>query len=90
MKLNGVMLEPHWYDPKSNMAKADQFGKKGGYRVHPAGEGHNASERAVFYRSLEDVADHLKGCPDWGLRFKTPAGPASIFYAGILIDGVPR
>lgn len=90
LDLDGVTLEPHWYDRKSDMTKADRFGKKGGYRVHPPGEGHNASENAVFYRSLEDVADHLKACPDWGLRFKTPTGHANIFYEGILIDGVPR
>ncbi|WP_323034874.1 hypothetical protein [Pararhodobacter sp.] len=86
----GVTLEPHWYAPDDVRTKVDRFGKRGGYRVHPAGDGHNESGSAVFYRSLEDVAQHLIACPDWGLRFKTPAGLASIFYDDILIDGKPR
>lgn len=88
--LNGILMEPHWYDPDEKATKVDRFGKRGGFRVHPAGEGHNESGNAVFYRSLEDVAQHLKACPDWGLRFKTPAGPANIYFDDIVIDGKPR
>lgn len=58
--------------------------------MNPAGDGHNASENPVFYRSLEDVAQHLIACSDWGLRFKTPAGAANIFYNDSIIDGKPR
>jgi hypothetical protein len=86
----GVTLEPHWYAPGDARTKVDRFGKRGGYRVHPAGDGHNESENAVFYQSLEDVAQHLLACPDWGLRFKTPAGAANIFYDDIIVDGKPR
>ncbi|NRP51504.1 hypothetical protein XMM354_003303 [Aliiroseovarius sp. xm-m-354] len=87
---NGIILEPHWYDPKIKSTKADRFGKRGGYRVHPPGDGHNESGNAVFYRSLEDVAEYLIACPEWGLRFKVPSGPANIFNEDILIDGKPR
>jgi hypothetical protein len=90
VSVNGLMLEPHWYDPNDRKVKMDRFRKRGGYRVHPSGSGHNDSEKAVFYRSLEDIAAHLVANPDWGLRFTTADGSASIFYNKIAIDGVPR
>jgi len=86
----GITLDPHWYDPDDATTKVDRFGKRGGYRVHPSGDGHNVSSNAVFYRSLKDVAQHLIACPDWGLRFNTPTGAANIFYDNINIDGKPR
>lgn len=90
VSLDGIALAPHWYDPDSKKTKADRFGKRGGYRVHPSGEGHNKSENAVFYRCLVDVAEHLIANPDWGLRFTTPDGAANIFYDDITIEGKLR
>lgn len=88
--VGGVSLEPHWYKEDAKGLKPDRYGKRGGYRVHPSGDGHNESRRSIFYKSLEDVAQHLKSNPDWGLRFMTPAGKPNIFYENILIDGLPR
>ena len=85
-----VELAPHWYDPHDGNVKEDRFGKKGGYRVHPSGPGGNQSDNAVFYRSLDDIAEHLRARPDWGLRFTTPSGSADIFYDNIMINGKPR
>ena len=87
---NGTLLEPRWYNPEEKGLKVDRYGKIGGYRVHPSGPGHNKSENALFYKSLDDVAQLLLANPDWGLRFVTLDGDANIFYDGITINGVPR
>ncbi|MFG6515889.1 hypothetical protein ACGYLX_00390 [Sulfitobacter sp. 1A13496] len=88
--VGGLRLEPHWYEENARGLKPDCFGKRGGYRLHPSGDGHNKSVNSIFYKSLDDVAQHLRSNPDWGLRFKTSAGKSNIFYDGILVDGLPR
>ncbi|WPZ13003.1 hypothetical protein T8J41_12535 [Nitratireductor rhodophyticola] len=90
VEVDGVELKPHWYDADAKGLKRDRFGKLGGYRLHPSGDGHNKSELAIFYKSLEDVAQHLVANRDWGLRFTTVSGPSNIFYNEIRINGVLR
>lgn len=83
---NGVTLKPHWYGPA---AKPDRFGKRGGYRVTPPGKEHNFSAQGVYYKTLKEVAQHLRENPDWGLRF-TVGTTGNTFVKGIMIDGELR
>lgn len=83
----GHKLEPHLY---TSRAEPDRYGKRGGFRVTPPGDGHNESRNGVYYRSIEDVAEHLLANPDWGVRMRLPNGQTNIFVSDIVINGVPR
>lgn len=83
----GLEVEPHFY---GDSADADRFGKRGGYRVTPPGDKHNLSSENLYYRSLEDVAQHLIANPDRGVRMRLPNGQTSIFSSSIRVNGVPR
>jgi hypothetical protein len=81
-------LTPHYF-PRGGQTKPDRFGKLEGYRVSPSGAGHNKSASGLYYRSMDDVADHLLANPDWGVRVSKPGMPPSLRYEGKFIDGKP-
>ena len=77
-------LKPHYFC--GNGTLPDRFGKIEGYRCAPT----NKSEAGVFYRSLDDLADHLLANVDWGLRVTKPGHPPSLRFKEIIINGVAR
>jgi hypothetical protein len=79
-------LVPHYYNRGGN-TKPDRFGKLEGFRCNPPGDGHNESANGVFYRSIDDLADHLMANPDWGVRVTKPGAPASLRYDHKYVDG---
>ena len=79
-------LEPHYFEPGGN-TKPDMFGKKEGYRCSPPGAGNNKSSMGVYYRSIDDLADHLLANPDWGVRVGKPGAPPSLRYDEKYVDG---
>lgn len=84
----GDRLLPHYYT-QSNQTKPDMFGKREGYRCAPSGTQSNWSENGLFYRSIDDLADHLKANPDWGVRV-TKEPSQSLRFKNIFIDGVQQ
>lgn len=85
---DGNWLLPHYYTPNGRV-KPDMFGKVEGYRCAPSGKQSNWSENGLFYRNIDDWADHLKSNPDWGVRV-TKAPSQSLRFNNIFIDGVKQ
>ncbi|MEP1355944.1 MAG: hypothetical protein ABJX32_15390 [Tateyamaria sp.] len=83
---DGTELEAHYYHQNST-TKPDMFGMVEGYRCAPSGKNSNWSKNGLFYRSIDDLADHLRNNKDWGLRV-TKAPSQSLRFNGIHIDGV--
>ncbi|MBM9593832.1 hypothetical protein [Roseitranquillus sediminis] len=85
---DGSELEANYF--KGEGVKPDRLGETEDYRCHPPGDGHNETSNGVYYRSLEDPADHLLANPDWGLRVTTPASPPSLRYSNVSCDGLSQ
>ena len=87
VKHGGMEVEPHFH---AERAEPDRFAKRGGCRVTPPGPGHNESGNGACCRSLEDVAEHLRANPKWGVRMMTSKNQTDIFIEDVPIDGKPR
>jgi hypothetical protein len=79
-------LLPHYFE-RGGLTKPDRFGKLEGYRVSPPGQGNNKTATGVYYRSMDDVADHLLANPGWGVRVSKPGSPASLRNDNVYVDG---
>jgi hypothetical protein len=79
-------LFPHYF-PRGGRTRPDRYGKLEGYRCSPPGTGHNLSSSGVYYRSIDDLADHLLANPDWGVRVAIPGRSASLRYDEKYVDG---
>lgn len=82
---DGTKFPVHYYEPSSR-TKPDMFGKLEGYRCAPSGQNSNWSENGLFYRNIDDLADHLISNPDWGVRV-TKAPSQSLRFKEIYVDG---
>ena len=79
-------LQPYYF-PRGGRTLPDMFGKLEGYRCSPSGAGQNRSAKGIYYRSIDDLADHLLANPGWGVRVSKPGVPASLRYNHIYVDG---
>ena len=79
-------LLPHYFE-RGAKTKPDRFGKREGYRCSPPGDDHNLSSSGVYYRSMDDLADHLLANPDWGVRVRRPGASPSLRYNDKFVDG---
>lgn len=79
-------LFPHYFRRGGN-TKPDMYGKLEGYRCSPPGTGHNETSNGIYYRSIDDLADHLLANPEWGVRVAKPDSPPSLRYSDKFVDG---
>lgn len=79
-------LFPHYFE-RGGTTKPDMYGKKEGYRCSPPGAGNNKSANGIYYRSIDDLADHLLANPDWGVRVSKQGSPASLRFDEKYVDG---